>query len=298
MSRADRAKGKDRPKPDPFENPPTDLVVAEITSDMPSHILVLNKYPIIQNHFILATKQSKPQTGILEEDDLGIAHACLKAWEGRPDSQVEPGRLFAFFNSGEHSGASQMHRHLQFIPVEAMDTPSQGGWTLLIDQMTEKASASGTTWRNPRLPFVHYATQLEPGISASSLRAKYIILLQTAVNAVHSQAATELISSANWDIEENGHTTISYNLAMTADTMAICPRRHEAAGLPLGGADSSVSINGTILGGTLLVKSPEEWDQLREQPALLDEVLITIGYPTAGRGSPERCCTGIDTGGG
>jgi ATP adenylyltransferase len=92
----------------------------------------LNKFPVIAEHFILATKSNKKQTHVLEQDDLGAAYACLEAWQDGTSSKQK--RLFAFFNSGEHSGASQPHRHLQFLPVENMrDGEAASGWDLLID---------------------------------------------------------------------------------------------------------------------------------------------------------------------
>jgi ATP adenylyltransferase len=122
---------KSKDKIDPFENPPPALHLADIPKSNPSHLLVLNKFPIIAEHFILATKSNKKQTHVLEQDDLEAAYACLKAWQ---DGTSKQKRLFAFFNSGEHSGASQPHRHLQFLPVENIrDGEAASGWDLLID---------------------------------------------------------------------------------------------------------------------------------------------------------------------
>lgn len=117
-------------KPDPFENPSAELLVAEISGGRSTHNLILNKYPVIPQHFILATKEYKEQTDLLEEDDLNVTYECLKEWEkGGPDKQ-----LFAFFNSGDHSGASQGHRHLQFLPVEQMQGDDDDRiWRPLID---------------------------------------------------------------------------------------------------------------------------------------------------------------------
>jgi ATP adenylyltransferase len=93
---------------------------------------VLNKFPIIAEHFILATKSNKQQTHVLEQEDLEATYACLKAWRDGTGSKQE--RLFAFFNSGEHSGASQPHRHLQFLPVQSMrEGGVTSGWHLLTD---------------------------------------------------------------------------------------------------------------------------------------------------------------------
>jgi ATP adenylyltransferase len=100
----------------------------------------LNKFPIIAEHFILATKPNKKQTHVLEKDDLEAAYACLKAWQDGTGSKQR--RLFAFFNSGEHSGASQPHRHLQFLPVENMrDGEATSSWELLIDLILSSQNA-------------------------------------------------------------------------------------------------------------------------------------------------------------
>lgn len=116
---------------DPFEDPPAGLF---ITSLPPSHFLVLNKFPVIPDHFILATKEFKQQTDFLEKDDLEAAYACLKAYK---DDGEE---LFGFFNSGEHSGASQFHRHIQFLPVESMRSgiESDDEWKILVDSLVNK----------------------------------------------------------------------------------------------------------------------------------------------------------------
>jgi sulfate adenylyltransferase (ADP) / ATP adenylyltransferase len=121
-------------KVDPFENPSRDLLIAEIPASAPSHVLVLNKFPVIEDHFIIATKAYKEQTHRLEQEDIALAFECLKSWES--GGQSDNGRkLFAFFNSGPHSGASQRHRHLQFLPVESMlsQTSDGNGWEALID---------------------------------------------------------------------------------------------------------------------------------------------------------------------
>ena len=43
--------------------------------------------------------------------------------------------LFGFFNSGQYSGASQPHRHIQFLPVESMRSGlgKDSDWRVLAD---------------------------------------------------------------------------------------------------------------------------------------------------------------------
>ncbi len=118
---------EDGKKPtDPFLQPPEALLIGNLGN----HILVLNKFAVVPEHFILATTEFKEQTDLLEEDDLGVTYACLQAWRGQGKE------LFAFFNSGKHSGASQPHRHIQFLPVHSMMSGvKQGDWYPLIDKL-------------------------------------------------------------------------------------------------------------------------------------------------------------------
>lgn len=97
----------------------------------PSHFIVLNKFPVIPNHFILATKTFKRQTDPLEQDDLAAAYTCVKAYRDNGEE------LFGFFNSGEASGASQPHRHIQFLPIESMRSGIEEGveWNVLADSL-------------------------------------------------------------------------------------------------------------------------------------------------------------------
>jgi ATP adenylyltransferase len=141
-------KDKDAAQPkkkfNPFANPDQDLFIADIPSTSPTHFLILNKFPIIPEHFILATKTNKAQTHVLEEDDLAMTYACLKEWERTLDDG-KTRRLFSFFNSGEGSGASQAHRHLQFLPVESIQDGvgnEEGGWDLLTDRI-ERSEEGG-----------------------------------------------------------------------------------------------------------------------------------------------------------
>lgn len=242
----------------------------------------MNKFPVIHNHFIIATKANKPQTAILEEDDIGLTHACIRAWRDQQQGQTSS-RLFAFFNSGEHSGASQPHRHLQFLPVEDMSSQDAPGWELLLDRMTVRAHPELPLFRDPSLPFLHFSTPLEDNLSSTDLYSKYLLLLKAALSAA---LFPEQPLDQSVEIEKDGRAIFSYNLAMTTERMAICPRSKEATIIPGAGATSSVALNGTILAGTLMVKYEVEWDMLRHDHSLLDGILASIGYPpTSGQSS-------------
>ncbi|GAT28885.1 bis(5'-nucleosyl)-tetraphosphatase [Aspergillus luchuensis] len=171
------------PKPDPFQDPSPDLLLAQIPRENPSHVLVLNKFPVIPNHFILATKAWQSQTDLLDKEDLEAAYACIKAWaEGsQPEGQGSK-KLFAFFNSGDESGASQPHRHLQFLPVEAMAQGDSENWQPLIDAVARQPTSSGTGYQHlAQVPFAHFARPLPPNPSSETLHQIYLSLYRAAV---------------------------------------------------------------------------------------------------------------------
>lgn len=90
------------PKPDPFGNPSDALLIARVPVHDPTHALILNKFPVIPQHFIVATISYKEQTQLLEVEDLQVTYACLKAWEVKTSGSDPARRLFAFFNSREN----------------------------------------------------------------------------------------------------------------------------------------------------------------------------------------------------
>ncbi|KAF2438668.1 hypothetical protein P171DRAFT_458360 [Karstenula rhodostoma CBS 690.94] len=266
-------------KVDPFENPPTELFVTDVPTVNPSHFLVLNKFPVIKNHFILATKANKQQTHVLEEDDLKATYACLKTWQARDDRC----RLFAFFNSGDHSGASQPHRHLQFLPVVSMHEGEQSaGWDVLIDSILTSGTEDASTKvvQHAKLPFAHFAYKFTSEPSGAQLVQMYNDLYRQAKQAIDGFISTHPGQLSLHESAE-GDLPISYNMAMTTKGIAIVPRRNEGHMLRRDdGTDIGfVQLNGTLLGGTLMVKFQEEWDTLRQHPKTLDDILEAIGIP-------------------
>ncbi|KAF2966648.1 hypothetical protein GQX73_g6898 [Xylaria multiplex] len=244
----------------PFENPSPALLVAQLP---PSHRLILNKFAVVPEHFILATRDFKPQTHILEADDIDAAYACVEAYRGA-------GReLFVFFNSGDHSGASQPHRHLQLLPVDCMrhglENAEQGSeWAVLADKICGKEQT---------LPFTAFTSSISVEMSAEEKHLTYLSLYRRAVCA----------AIANVEAAEEGEAQISYNFAMTSTSMALCPRTAEGMSIKdrNGNEIGKVALNGTVLAGTALVKNEREWDALKRTDTMLSGVLRGIGIPSA-----------------
>ncbi|KAF4556703.1 ATP adenylyltransferase-like protein 3 [Elsinoe fawcettii] len=244
---------KDKKRFNPFENPTGDLLVADVPSSSPTHRLVLNKYPIIPNHFILATREFAQQTDLLEPEDLAVAYTVLKAWE----MENPAGKLFAFFNSGSESGASQPHRHLQFVPFEDMqrDVPEGQTWRPLM------LGGSPSETSIPELPFETAKVKMSSDITPAALHGVYLELVKKHVG-----------------LNASGEPAGSYNLGMTSESLAIAKRTNEAYMYKDdSGIESAIAVNGTILAGTLLVKGEQEWKWLQKDPANLQRVLASLG---------------------
>jgi ATP adenylyltransferase len=252
----------------------------------------LNKFAIVPEHFILATKSFKEQTHLLDPEDLSAALACLNVW------QANGQELFGFFNSGEHSGASQPHRHLQFLPVESMmlGVPN-GAWKPLVDDLVS-SSELGMISRPTRgkishklnidLPFTFFKTPIPQSATPKQLHELYLSLHEQACVAVNAYLNTKSGTVPNLQSSKSGSSPISYNLGLTHKSMVLCPRRAE--GMLLEGdhevkvKSSMVALNGTMLGGTLLVKSDFEWDLLRKDESRLKMVLEACGFPSPTQG--------------
>lgn len=245
-----------------------------------THNLVLNKYPVIPRHSILSTIGFKRQTDFLEGQDLDVIYSCLQAWEAESTTR-SPSRLFAFFNSGDHSGASQPHRHIQLLPIKDMMNPQSPGteWQPLIDLITEQLPDYPEILRNFSLPFCHYAMNIPEDPGPEQLKWIYHHLYEIASKSVHcGDEGRSLVEHIAVD-SNRGDASISYNLAMTSRAMAICPRSSENATVPTTSGQGSVAVNGTILGGTLMVKERSEWEAFRQSRIVIDDVLAEIGIP-------------------
>ena len=74
--------------------------------------------------------------------------------------------------------------------------------------------------------------------------------------------------------------TFSYNLALTSQVMVLCPRLAEGAEVVdiNGNRVGDISLNGTLLGGALLVKSEDQWNALHGDEAQLGKVLQGVGF--------------------
>lgn len=217
---------------------------------------------------------------MLEESDLEATLACIDAYEqarqsssrdtestslGEKGSQDDG--LFAFFNGGPHSGASQAHRHLQLLPISRMKDglEDQTAWDVLAQQADALQKA----------PFAVFSEPINTKMSSAELFAVY-----TRVYIKACQAAAQDAGSKVETVSTTGEALISYNMAITKDTLVICPRKQEGSQIKSSDGRETVgslALNGTVLAGTALVKNEAEWGALRKSPEQLLAVLSSIG---------------------
>lgn len=89
---------------DPFMPPYRDTLFVADVSD--THVALLNKFPVLRDHLLVVTRAFEPQESVLNEADFAALWACMSELGG-----------LGFYNGGPRAGASQPHKHLQWIPL-------------------------------------------------------------------------------------------------------------------------------------------------------------------------------------
>ncbi|WP_108650935.1 DUF4922 domain-containing protein [Dongshaea marina] len=94
------------------------LFVCELGS---KHVCLLNKFNVIDDHLLIITKEYQPQSCWLELDDFSALTPLLQEFDG-----------LGFYNGGTTAGASQHHKHLQYIPRQALAEGKDLPWSHFI----------------------------------------------------------------------------------------------------------------------------------------------------------------------
>ena len=103
-----------RQQSDPFDPPEAELTLAEV--ELEKHICVLNKFPVLDRHVLLVTREFVSQEEPLTLDDFQALADLAKENDDR---------WLAFYNCGSESGRSQPHKHLQLVPYPFESDVSQ-----------------------------------------------------------------------------------------------------------------------------------------------------------------------------
>ncbi len=206
----------------PFLPPDPELTIGPLGDE---HLGVLNKFPVIDRHLLIVTRRYEAQTAPLTRADF-IALATVMAASGG----------LGFYNGGAEAGASQRHKHLQWIP-DATATPRLNRFTHLLPQDLP----AGEIATHPALPWRHCFLRLPPCGDAVSLGETMHAVFGRACEAVGIPASAEPMPP--------------YNFLVSREWMTVIPRtceRHE-----------NISVNALGFAGSLFVRRPEEIDTVR-----------------------------------
>ena len=215
---------------DPFLPFDPNLFVADIS---PTHVALLNKFNVVANHLIIATRRFVPQDVMLDGEDFAALCACLAQLDG-----------LGFYNAGAAAGASQAHKHLQMIPLPL----GTAGAPTPIDEALMAVRDRRGILATPRLPFRHAfvwfdeAVLRDPIMAAARMAAMYADLL-THVGVSHVVREGLHYTSAPW------------NLLVTRRWMLVVPRLRERF--------EGISINALGFAGSLFVRDGVQLETIK-----------------------------------
>jgi ATP adenylyltransferase len=234
----ERAAGRRDSNFNPFLPPEPALTVGPLGD---AHLAVLNKFPVIDRHLLVITRAYEAQTAPLSAGDFAALARVLGPLGG-----------LGFYNGGATAGASQHHKHLQWIPAEAGEAslrPYAGH--LAGGESRDGALTLGA------LPFRHAFVSLA-GVDWTKPQAAGAAVLR----AFH-------VACAALDLPPAADPMPPYNLLLDRDWLLVVPRRCEHW--------EDISVNALGFGGSLFVRRPAQIDAIRSAGPLT--VLAAVSEP-------------------
>lgn len=232
----------------PFESPEPELTVLPSYAD--AYRLVLNKFPVVPQHFLMVTQQFALQNSPLTPPDLGAVYALLC----RLNQSGASTRWFAFYNCGQELGMLQPHKHVQFMPFPQ-------GFSPFPEQLAHERflpSSSREPLQHPKVPFAHYIAGFENIDSEDDLGMYYSALMQRTLTSLRDDESVELVL---------------YNVVMTDKWMMMVPRKR--AYIVDGDHRLGINLCGTV--GLVLTKNQDLYDWVLKEG--ITSVLARIGFP-------------------
>jgi len=147
----------------PFLNPDPELTVGPLGEH---HTAILNKFPVCLHHLVLARSEFAEQQTPLEYSDFEVLAMLLSNHGG-----------VGFYNGGSAAGASQRHKHVQWIP-HASDNASLRP---LLAGLPADLPA-GDAARHPAFSFAHafFRLAVHPGTAVSMQARSMLDAFETA----------------------------------------------------------------------------------------------------------------------
>jgi len=223
----------------PFLPPEPALTVGPVGAH---HVAILNKYPVSHRHLVLARTEFIEQATALELHDFQALAQLLSASGG-----------LGFHNGGTPAGASQRHKHVQWVPA-GRNNPSLRMFRPALDPDARELTA----FIHLQLPMRHCFVRVragkgvDPDISARSMLQGY----ERSLDTLQMKA------------DASGHLPPA-NMLVEDGWMLIVPRSKEHF--------AEISLNALSFGGVLYVRDEGQIDAIREAGPLA--VLASVSCP-------------------
>lgn len=211
-------------------NPDPELLIGPVGDE---HVAILNKFPVCANHVVLACKEFKEQLSPLELGDFAALASIMSGSGG-----------LGFYNGGTAAGASQRHKHVQWLPT-AQDNASL---QFLVNSFPGDTPEQ-TALTHPLLTFKHIFVKVECGqgvdvtVSATSMRKAFelaCVTLGLEVDALGLLPPCNMVVERGW--------------------LLVVARKQEHVG--------DVSVNALSYAGTLYVRHSEHVEPVRKMGPL------------------------------
>lgn len=245
----------------PFEKLEPELTIVNEYGPNGKYRILLNKFPVVEKHFMMVTTQFESQNSPLSPTDLKATFtilATLKLQDPNHD-------WFAFYNCGPQSGASQPHKHIQFM----MRLQNHGSFAEAVAQAHKEKSPDQLLepLQDENLPFAHFISSLPEDtneVSEELLAQRFVSLLQRTLTV----------------LKQNEANHVSYNVLMTDKYLMLVPRSASKFRDTLG-------INSCAFMGKILCKSEELVSLVKlEGPGI---VCLEVGFPNSLNGLDDEC---------
>lgn len=242
---------------DPFEDPSNQkLFGGPIT---PTHSFIFNKFNLVDDHMVIVTKEFESQLDPLTVKDMDAVWKCI----------VDLGGL-GFYNGGRLAGASQPHKHLQFLPLPLVpgapyDLPIES--ILLPRDSSAKGSQSGSAAPSTSQPSPSYTSMghlditTHPSLPFYNLYAPIpeALLASPEMPTLLHRTYLQMLRMAEPVYEEhNVEQPYCFNMLLTKRWLLFVPRSKECID------NTTISINSMGFAGTLFVKSMEHLQVVKD----------------------------------
>ncbi|ATE58600.1 ATP adenylyltransferase family protein [Thauera sinica] len=226
------------PNFNPFLNPDPELTVGPLGD---AHVAILNKFPLCDRHLVLARREFEEQLVPLAQADFAALATIM----------AEAGGI-GLFNGGTAAGASQRHKHVQWLPEAEGNASLRPFAAGLPGGLPEQGVA-----RHPALAMQHAFVRVRCGQG---------VPVETAAESLY---AAYLTACGELGLRPDSDGLLPpCNLLAGDGWLLMVPRSQECfEGIPM---------SAVCFGGTLYTRQPEQIESIRRVGPL--RALAAVGY--------------------